>query len=108
MKIRTLANNPERWPLADEAESLNLDLCVVLYGRGRQVYRVLFTIDGDIVNIHRVRRAAQDWLTEADIYDTFGPFSLLLKLLVEECDQGLLGSLGVLPLEAVAGAFERQ
>lgn len=66
-KIRTLASDPVIWPLADEAEILQLDLRVLLYGRGRQIYRILFTIDGLIVNIHRVRHASQDWLTEGEI-----------------------------------------
>ena len=33
---------------------------------------------------------------------------LLLQVLVEEGEHGLLGRLGVLPLEAVAGPFQRQ
>jgi hypothetical protein len=39
----------------------------MLYGRRRQVYRVLFTIEGESVFIHRVRHAAQDWLKEGDV-----------------------------------------
>ena len=66
-KIRTLRDNPERCPLADEAETLGFDLRVLLYGRRRKVYRILFTIDGNTVNVLRVRHAAQDWLTEDDI-----------------------------------------
>jgi plasmid stabilization system protein ParE len=66
-KIDTLQNNPDRWPLADEAAVLGFDLRVLLYGRRRKVYRILFTIDGDTVNVLRVRHAAQDWLTEDDL-----------------------------------------
>jgi len=46
---------------------LGFDLRMLLYGRGRHVYRILFTIDGDTVNVLRVRHAAQDWLTEDEL-----------------------------------------
>jgi plasmid stabilization system protein ParE len=39
----------------------------LLYGRRRNVYRILFTIDGQTVNILRVRHAAQDRLTPEDV-----------------------------------------
>lgn len=65
--IRTLADNPERCPLADEAVALGVDLRQMLYGRRRNVYRVLFTIDGQTVNILRVRHAARDQLAPDDI-----------------------------------------
>ncbi len=65
-KIRSLKQLPERCPLADESETLGFDLRMMLYGRGRQIYRILFTIDGDAVNVLRVRHAAQDWLTAED------------------------------------------
>ena len=67
-RIRTLAKNPEMWPEADEASSVGLDLRVLLFGRYRhKKYRILFTIDGDIVNVLRVRHAAQDYLTQDDL-----------------------------------------
>lgn len=66
-KIRTLARHPERGPLADEAAALGFDMRVMLYGRGRQIYRILYTIDGTTVNVLRVRHAAQDWLTADDV-----------------------------------------
>jgi plasmid stabilization system protein ParE len=66
-KINTLSRQPERCPLADEAATLGFDLRVLLYGRGRHVYRILFTIYGNTVNVLRVRHAAQDWLTEDDV-----------------------------------------
>lgn len=65
--IESLADNPERCPLADEAADLGVELRELLHGRGRQVYRVLFTIDKDVVNVHRVRHAAQDWIGEGDL-----------------------------------------
>jgi plasmid stabilization system protein ParE len=66
-KIRTLANNPKRYPLAYEAADLGIELREMLYGRQRHVYRILFTIDGQTVNVHQVRHAAQDRLSSGDI-----------------------------------------
>ena len=66
--IATLEHDPNRFPAAEEAAEVGLDLRVMLYGRRRQVYRVLFTIEENIVSIHRVRHAAQDWLKEGDVY----------------------------------------
>jgi plasmid stabilization system protein ParE len=64
---RSLAAHPDRLPLADEAAELAIDLRELLYGRRRGVYRILFTIDGSAVHIHRVRHAAQDRLELGDV-----------------------------------------
>jgi len=55
------------WPLAEEAEDLGIELRQALYGKRRQVYRILYTFDGTTVHVHRVRHAAQDRLTADDI-----------------------------------------
>jgi plasmid stabilization system protein ParE len=65
--IRTLANRPDRCPLADEAADLGLELRELLYGRRQTMYRVLFTITGQTVNVLRVRHAAQDRLKPGDV-----------------------------------------
>jgi plasmid stabilization system protein ParE len=65
--IQTLVNDPTRCPQADEAEDLGLDLRELLHGRRPHVYRILFTIDGNTVNIHYVRHAARYRLTEDDV-----------------------------------------
>ncbi len=65
--IRSLANNPGRCSLADEAADLGVDLRELLYGRRRTVYRILFTITGQSVNVLRVRHAAQDRLKPGDV-----------------------------------------
>ena len=56
--VAALEADPHRYPEADEAGDLGLDLRELLYGRDRRVFRVLFTIEGDTVNVH----AAQDRL----------------------------------------------
>jgi toxin ParE1/3/4 len=65
--IARLATEADRWPQAEDAADLDIDLREMLYGRRPQVYRVLFTIDGDVVNVHRVRHAAQDRLSQDDL-----------------------------------------
>jgi hypothetical protein len=58
--VENLETDPNRYPSADEAADLGVDLRQLLYGRRRNVSRVLFTIEGQTVNILRVRHAAQD------------------------------------------------
>lgn len=65
--IAALEVDPHRFPAAEEAAEVGLDLRVMLYGRRRQVYRVLFTIEEGVVSIHRVRHTAQDWLKPGDV-----------------------------------------
>lgn len=65
--IRALATDADQWPEPDEAGDLGINLRCRLFGRRRHVYRILFTIDGDTVNVHRVLHAAQDRLQAGDI-----------------------------------------
>jgi plasmid stabilization system protein ParE len=65
--VHSLASDPERCPLADEAADLGIELRERLSGRRRNVHRILFTIDGDTVNVLTVRHAAQDRLTPDDL-----------------------------------------
>ena len=65
--IRSLCDNPERCPLADEAADLGMELRELLYGRRRNIYRILFTIEEQTVNVLRVRHAAQDRLSGDEI-----------------------------------------
>jgi plasmid stabilization system protein ParE len=65
--IRTLSKNPERCALADEAEELSLALRELLYGRRRDIFCILFTIEEQTVNVLRVRHAAQDRLRPGDV-----------------------------------------
>jgi plasmid stabilization system protein ParE len=66
-RVDTLSNQPEGYSLAEEAPDLGIELREMLFGRRRQVYRILFTIDGQTANIHRVRHAAQDRLSPDNI-----------------------------------------
>ena len=57
-KIRTLANHPERFGLDDQSVDLDFELRVMLHGNRRHIYRILFTIDGQEVDVLRIRHAA--------------------------------------------------
>jgi plasmid stabilization system protein ParE len=65
--VSTLESDPHRHSLADEATDLGIALRELLHGRRRQVFRILFTIDGDSVNVLRVRHALQDRLKPGDV-----------------------------------------
>lgn len=66
-KVQTLEDHPTRCPLAYEAEPLGVELRELLFGKRRGVYRILFTVDGEIVNIHHIRHASRDWLQPGDM-----------------------------------------
>lgn len=58
--IVDLATMPERHPVAhDESELLGFTLRQMLYGRRRNVYRLLFSIEADVVTLHYVRHSAR-------------------------------------------------
>jgi plasmid stabilization system protein ParE len=65
--VENLETDPHRYAAADEAADLGVDLRQLLYGRRRNVYRILFTIEGQTVNVLRVRHAAQDRLRPGDV-----------------------------------------
>jgi plasmid stabilization system protein ParE len=65
--IGKLETDADMWPEADEAVELNRPLRCVLHGRRPHVYRILYTVDGQTVNVHRIRHTAQDALTEDDL-----------------------------------------
>ena len=63
-----LEADPLRYPQAEEADALNIDLRELIVGKKRgTAHRVLFTIRGNLVVIHRIRQAAQDRLNEDDL-----------------------------------------
>jgi len=66
-KVQTLEDHPERCPEAAEATTLGIDLRELLFGKRRSVYRILFTIEGDTVNVLHIRHAARDWLNPEDL-----------------------------------------
>ena len=69
LQFRTqLGIDPHRYPQAEEAEDLGLDLReLTIGGRRGTAHRVLFTIVDNSVIVHRIRQAAQDRLTVDDL-----------------------------------------
>ncbi len=65
--VRDLSDDADQWPEADEAAVLGINLRYRLSGRHRHVYRILFTIEDDVVYVHRIRHAAQDRLSPDDV-----------------------------------------
>jgi len=58
--IEGLSTMPERCPVAeDESELLGVTLRQMLYGKHRGVYRLLFSIQNDVVTLHYVRHASR-------------------------------------------------
>ena len=57
--ITSLIKNPEIHPIAEtESEQSGFAIRESLFGRRPHVYRVLFTIDADMVNVIAVRHSA--------------------------------------------------
>ena len=53
--IDSLAEMPGRCALASEHASVPFEMRQLLYGRKPHVYRILFTIQGDVVYVLRIR-----------------------------------------------------
>jgi plasmid stabilization system protein ParE len=62
--IESLASHPQRCPLAPETAFFPKEIRQLLYGRGRGVHRILFTIKGATVVVLHVRHGARTHLTE--------------------------------------------
>lgn len=64
--IESLLQMPKRCPLARENEYFSQEIRQLLYGRGRNSYRILFTIlenqESSIIRILHIRHAAQETL----------------------------------------------
>ncbi len=61
--IESLDQNPQRYEIIEEAQKLGQEVRHYLFGKRRNVFRVLFTIDGDTVVVRHVRRASRDFMT---------------------------------------------
>jgi plasmid stabilization system protein ParE len=63
-KIATLKSNPQRCPIDAGSEVYGEEVRVLLHGKRRGVYRVLFAIRGDTVHVLTVRHSSQRSLAE--------------------------------------------
>lgn len=58
--IASLSTLPERHPIAEEeSELLGMTIRQMAYGRRREVYRVLYSIQAETVYLHYVRHSAR-------------------------------------------------
>ncbi|MDH3717782.1 MAG: type II toxin-antitoxin system RelE/ParE family toxin [Planctomycetota bacterium] len=65
--IRSLANNPERRPLAPENHAFPHEVRQLVYGVGhRPTHRAVFTMRSDLVLVLRVRHLAQKEISPDD------------------------------------------
>jgi plasmid stabilization system protein ParE len=70
--IATLQEKPQRCPLAIEHEIFPDEVRQLLYGKTKNVYRILFVIRADRVYALYVRHSAQAPLTPKDIEELEG------------------------------------
>jgi toxin ParE1/3/4 len=66
-KVQKLENTPESCPLAEEAAELGIELREMLFGKRSGVWRILFTVGRDTVNVLHVRHGARDRLTAEEL-----------------------------------------
>jgi plasmid stabilization system protein ParE len=62
--IDSLAEMPGRCALAPENASVPFEMRQLLYGRKPHVYRILFTVEGDVVYVLRIRHGRRRHLDE--------------------------------------------
>jgi plasmid stabilization system protein ParE len=55
--IESLGNLPSRCPVAPESQDSSVEVRQLLYGRRSHVYRILFAIEGDVVQVLHIRHA---------------------------------------------------
>ena len=55
--VLSLERMPARCPLAMESKSFPYEVRELRYGRKPHVYRILFSIRGEVVEIHHIRHA---------------------------------------------------
>ena len=67
--LQGLSDNPRRCPLAPEDGLVHVEVRQLLFGRGSNVYRALFTISGDDIQVLHVRRAVRDTATPEELLD---------------------------------------
>lgn len=64
--IESLQSSPARCALAPEADAFQEEIRQLLYGKRRGMYRILFSIRADTVNVLRIIHGAREFLTPED------------------------------------------
>jgi plasmid stabilization system protein ParE len=63
-KIASLSSKPRRCPIDPDSDAYGEEIRVLLHGKRKEKYRVLFTIKGNTVHILTVRHSARRSLAE--------------------------------------------
>jgi plasmid stabilization system protein ParE len=63
----SLSRFPNRCPRAREADDVKEDVRQFLYGKRRGIYRILFTVRGDVVYVLHVRHGARERMKGSEI-----------------------------------------
>ena len=61
--IASLAEMPERCPVAPENKEFSFEVRNLFYGLKPHIYRILFTVEGDTVHILHIRHGRRERLT---------------------------------------------
>ena len=65
--LQGLSENPRRFGFAPEHKKLKRELRQMLFGRRPNIFRAVYLIDGNIVQILRIRRASRRRLTRREL-----------------------------------------
>jgi plasmid stabilization system protein ParE len=65
--LHTLERHPEGCPHARENGKVEFEVREFQFGRRPYIFRAVFTIDGHVVRILRIRRAQRRYLTRAEL-----------------------------------------
>src|SRR5262245_13456578 len=68
--LQTLGTNPLRCAFAPEHRKAKRDLRQLLFGKKPNVFRAVFLIEGEVVRVLRIRRAARRPLKQKDLEDS--------------------------------------
>lgn len=63
--VESLSSLPERCPIAPESTIIGVKLHVFLY---RKYYRILYSIEKDIVRIYHIQHSSRAYLTQEDFF----------------------------------------
>ncbi len=67
--LQTLTTNPQRCSIAVETELVDREIRQLLFGKHRNVWRALFTIQADEVRVLHFRRASMDTARSDELDD---------------------------------------
>ena len=71
--LHTLNERPDRCSWARENGTVDVELRELLFGKRPNVFRVIFTIDAEIVRVLRIRRGQRSPLSPDELRDSLLP-----------------------------------